>query len=168
MIAILSKINKCTANIVGSAVISTDCSFISNSMSQDTVNKYAPGITNALMTIQDRHAAPGFIKGKYEAVVIKTTDGYVFMAQLNASELFVVITKPGINIDFILLLIKRSLRDFSTQASKNKTTALSFMEWTYNNPDTDNSTITTYRHHSQTTKILSQSHIINNPGNNGL
>lgn len=163
MNTILSKINKCTANIVGSAVISMDCSFISNSMTQDTVNKYALGIAKALMTLQDKLTAKSFVKGKHEIATSRTTEGYVLMVQLNASELLVVITKPGINIDFISLLMRRSLIDFLRLESTNKTTALSFMEWTYKNPGAVNSTITTYN--TRATKIFSQSNTISNPGN---
>jgi predicted regulator of Ras-like GTPase activity (Roadblock/LC7/MglB family) len=87
-------------------------------MSQQIINKFAVAISTALIDLQDKNITQKFIKGIARVAAFKTSDGYVVMAQINETDILIVTTRTGANLEFIFLLVKRALNELDRLESK--------------------------------------------------
>ncbi len=105
--AVLSDLNGSSADIVGSAVVSTDglmiASLLPANLDEDRV-----GAMNAAMLVLGDRSSTELGCGALEQVMVKGKDGYILMIQAGADAVLSVVARPGAKLGLIFLDAKRA------------------------------------------------------------
>lgn len=110
--SILSELNGTSADILASAVISTDglimAAILPAGMDEDRVGAMAA----AMLSLGER-TSQELERGELEQVLIKGHNGYVLMTHAGPDTVLTVVAKPSAKLGLIFLDIKRAAESIS-------------------------------------------------------
>jgi len=104
---ILSELNGSSADIEGSAVVSTDGFLIDSLLPAGMDDDKVSAMTAALLSLSN-HTAEELARGSLEQVLIKGEYGYILMSYAGPEAIVIVLTKPEARLGLIFLDITRA------------------------------------------------------------
>ena len=107
MRTILSELNKTSAHIEASAIISADGLVIEADLPHGMNDDSVGAMSAALLSVSNRGSRE-LADGALEQIVVKSTQGYILITQAGKEALLTVITKSHMELEHISSEIKRS------------------------------------------------------------
>jgi len=101
MHAILSDLNKTSAHIEASAIISADGLVIAAALPHDMNEDSIGAMSAALLSVSNRSSRE-LVNGALEQIVVKNTQGYILVTQAGKEAALTVITKSHAGLDQII------------------------------------------------------------------
>lgn len=103
----LIELNRTSADIEASAVISTDGLMMASQLPQGLDQDRVGAMTAAILSLGERTAAE-LQRGELDQVLIKGADGYVLLTQAGSEAVVSVLARPDAKLGLIFLDVKRA------------------------------------------------------------
>ncbi|MDI6750776.1 MAG: roadblock/LC7 domain-containing protein [Pseudomonadota bacterium] len=110
--AVLSDLNGSSADIIGSAVVSTDGLMIASLLPANLDEDRVGAMNAAMLTLGDRSASE-LGCGALEQVMVKGKEGYILMIHAGEDAVLSVVARPGAKLGLIFLDAKRAAESVS-------------------------------------------------------
>ncbi len=111
--AILRDLNGTSADILASAVISTDGLIMSSMLPQNIDEDRLGAMSAAMLSLGDRVSVE-LGRGDLEQVLVKGSDGFVLMTHAGPDAVLTVITRPNSRLGLIFLDVKRAAGEIAS------------------------------------------------------
>lgn len=105
--AVLSDLNGSSADITGSAIVSTDGLMIASMLPSNLDEDRVGAMNAAMLTLGDRSASE-LGCGTLEQVMVKGKEGYILMTHAGEDAVLSVVARPSAKLGLIFLDAKRA------------------------------------------------------------
>ncbi len=106
--SILSDLNAVSAEVIASAVISTDGLVMSSVLTQDIDGDRLGAMSAAMLSLGDR-AVQELGRGVLEQVIVKGRGGYIVLIHAGSDAVLAVMTSQTAKLGMIFLEVKRAV-----------------------------------------------------------
>lgn len=107
LISILNELNGATADILGSAVISTDGLMIASVMPSSFEEERVGAMTAAMLSLAERTARE-LHRGEIEQVIVKGANGYALMLSAGHEAVLCVLARTDAKLGLVMLDASRA------------------------------------------------------------
>ncbi|MGF1547750.1 MAG: roadblock/LC7 domain-containing protein [Thiotrichales bacterium] len=108
--AILRDLNGTTADVLASAVVSTDGLVMASMMPQSVDEDRLGAMSAALLSLGERVSIE-LGRGELEQVLVKGQEGFVIMTHAGKDAVLTVMTRTNVRLGLIFLDIRRAAQD---------------------------------------------------------